>query len=74
MEFYITVPEEVYEKVNEFHIGVGYLMWNIAVMLAPYDTGNLRRSITMTKNGMSRINIRYNTMQANYIKFLRDRS
>jgi hypothetical protein len=70
MDFYIDVPPEVYEKIKDLDPMIGSLAWNIAVMLAPYDTGNLRSAITMPSNTSKKINIRYNLMRANYIKFL----
>lgn len=70
MDFFIDVPEELYEQVKEFDSALGMWFWNMAVMIAPYDTGNLRRSITLASNTPKKINIRYSLMVANYLKFL----
>ena len=72
MDFYVELSEEQYEKVKNLDSSLGMWFWNMAVMLAPYDTGNLRRSITLVANTSKKINIRYNTMNANYIKFLEE--
>ena len=72
MDFFIEVPEEIYDKIKDFDSALGMWFWNIAVMIAPYDTGNLRRSITLTSNRSRRINIRYSLMRANYMKFLEE--
>ncbi|MCK9576428.1 MAG: hypothetical protein M0R51_10945 [Clostridia bacterium] len=70
MDIYIDLTEEQFEKVKNLDSSLGMWFWNMAVMIAPYDTGNLRRAITLNKNTSKIINIRYNLMQANYIKFL----
>jgi len=72
MDFFIEVPEEIYEQVKEFDESLGMWFWNMAVMIAPYATGNLRRSITLTSNRPKKINIRYSLMRANYLKFLEE--
>jgi len=72
MDFYIEVPNHVYEKVMKFNLSLGIFLWNIAVMIAPYDTGNLRRSVTLAKNTNSKIDIQYNLLRANYLRFLEE--
>ena len=72
MDFYIEVPEDIYNQIRMFDESLGMWFWNIAVMIAPYDSGNLRRSITLTSNTSRKINIRYSTMRANYLKFLEE--
>ena len=72
MDFYITLTQEQFEKVKNLDSSLGMWFWNMAVMISPYDTGNARRAITLTSNTSKRINIRYNLMQANYIKFLEE--
>lgn len=70
MDFYITIKPEIYEQVKNLDSSVGMWFWNMAVMIAPEDTGNLRSAITLVSNRSKLITIRYNTMKANYIKFL----
>lgn len=72
MDFYITLTEEQFEKVKNLDTSLGMWFWNMAVMIAPYDTGNSRRAITLNANTSKKINIRYNLTQANYIKFLEE--
>ncbi len=72
MDFYIEVPQHVYKNVQKFNLSLGIFFWNIAVMTAPYDTGNLRRSITLARNTNSKIDIQYNLMRANYLRFLEE--
>ena len=72
MDFFIEIPEGIYDKVKEFDESLGMWFWNMAVMISPYDTGNLRRSITLVSNKPKKINIRYSLMRANYIKFLEE--
>ena len=72
MDFYIDVPNDVYEKVMKFNLSLGIFFWNIAVMTAPYDTGNLRRSITLARNTNKKIDIQYDLLRANYLRFLEE--
>lgn len=70
MEIYVVVNQDQYDFAKRFHRYFGYMAHNFAVMLAPYDTGNLRSSITLTQNTSRRKQVRYNTMIANYAIFL----
>ena len=70
MDFYIEISPEMYEKVKELDSSLGMWFWNMAVMIAPRDTGNLRSSITLASNTTKKINIRYNLMKSNYTKLL----
>jgi len=72
MDFDITVTPEQFEKIKNLDTSLGMWFWNMAVMVAPYDTGNSRKAITLTKNTSKKIQIRYNTTHANYIKFLEE--
>jgi len=66
MDFNIKTDKEI----NSLDSQLGYWLWNIAVSLAPYDTGNLRRAITMNKNSQTRIRIVYNAFNAIYLHYL----
>jgi len=57
-------------KKYGFDMALGYWFWNIAVLIAPYDTGNLRSAITLKRNKPKNIRISYSTFMANYILFL----
>lgn len=57
---------------NGFDSSLGYWFWNMAVMIAPMDTGNLRSAIMLSKNKSRHIRISYNTFMANYIRFLEE--
>jgi|LGVE01.1.fsa_nt_gb hypothetical protein len=59
-------------KKQGFDSALGFWFWNIAVMIAPIDTGNLRSAITLKSNRARRIRISYSTFMANYIKFLEE--
>ena len=59
-------------KKQGFDMALGYWFWNIAVMIAPYDTGATRASILLKTNKPRRIRISYNEFMANYIKFLEE--
>jgi len=72
MYFYIELTPEELEKVRRLDAALGMHLWNIAVLIAPIDTGNLRRSITLVSNRSKLIRIRYNLTQANYAKFLEE--
>lgn len=72
MDFYIEVSEDTYDKVKEFDEALGMWFWNMAVMIAPYDTGALRMAITLASNTSKKINIRYSLMRAVHIKFLEE--
>ena len=66
MDFYIETDEEI-TRLSE---GLGYKLWNMAVALAPYDTGNLRRSIVMSANSPTHKRYVYNVMNALYLDYL----
>lgn len=68
----LYVDDKQFARAKEFSSVFGYLMLNIAVMLAPFDTGNLRRSIALTQNNSKKKQITYSTMTANYIRFLEE--
>ena len=59
-------------KKQGFDMSLGYWFWNMAVMIAPYDTGATRASISLRNNKPRRIRISYDTSKTNYIKFLED--
>lgn len=66
MDFNITTDVEIKELSN----GLGYWLWNIAVSLAPYDTGNLRSAITLNANSSTRKKYVYNALNAHYLHYL----
>lgn len=66
MDLNITTDQEISSLDSQ----LGFWLWNIAVSLAPYDTGNLRRAITMNKNSQTRIRIVYNAFNAIYLHYL----
>lgn len=70
----IYVSEERYNQLleNGFDPSWGGYIHNIAVMCAPYDTGNLRKAISLAKNTPKLIRIQYNHLQANYIYYLEE--
>ena len=68
----VEVDEVQLDRAKRFGVVFGYIMINIAVILAPLDTGNLRRSITLTQNSKNNKQIRYNLMNANYVRFLEE--
>jgi hypothetical protein len=47
-------------------------LWNIAVSLAPYDTGNLRRGITLNNSSNNKITVVYNAYTALYLHYLEE--
>lgn len=67
---YLYVDDEGVQRAKNLNTAMGYVAWNIAVMIAPYDTGNLRNSITLKRNTSKRMVLSYNLTNANYIKFL----
>ena len=66
MDFHIETDQEI----TELSSGLGYWLWNLAVVLAPYDTGNLRRSIVMSANSANHKKYVYNSMNAFYLDYL----
>jgi hypothetical protein len=74
MQINILATPYKYNKLLKkgFDQSLGYLFWNTAVMIAPIDTGNLRRSILLAKNNSRHIKISYDTFMANYIQFLEE--
>jgi hypothetical protein len=71
-QFYVSVDEARYNKLIKygFSKNLGYWFWNIAVMVAPEDTGNLKSSIYLAQNKDRRIKILYDLMKANYALLL----
>lgn len=70
MDIWLSVDKEQYDRIKDLDTHLGMILWNLAVMVAPIDTGNLRRAITLAKNNRKNIRIQYNLLNANYIKFL----
>ena len=69
----MTSPENFYKLSEEgFDMAIGYWLWNIAVLITPYDTGAARSSIYLKKNKPRRINISYDIFKALHIKFLEE--
>ena len=66
MDFHIETDQEI----TKLSSGLGYWLWNLAVVLAPVDTGNLRRSIVMSANSDNHKRYVYNTMNAFYLDYL----
>lgn len=73
-QFYVVVDEKTYEDLitHGFTRNLGYWFWNMAVMIAPYDTGNLRSSIYLAQNKGKNIKISYDMNKANYAQFLEE--
>lgn len=74
MQIYVVVDEVTYNDLitHGFSRNLGYWFWNIAVMIAPYDTGNLRSSIYLAQNKARHIKITYDFLKANYGMFLEE--
>lgn len=70
MDINVYLTYEQLEKVKNLDSRLGYQLWQIADMIAPYDTGNLRSAITLARNSVSQIRLQYNLLTANYIEFL----
>lgn len=68
MDFNITTDKDVDKLSSQ----LGYWLWNIAVSLAPYDTGNLRRAITLNSNTDTRKKFVYNAFNAVYLHYLEE--
>ena len=58
--------------MNGFSKGLAMWLWNIAVAVAPYDTGNLRRAIRLNTATESKIKIAYNVYDAMYLHYLEE--
>ena len=73
-DFTIYVGEERFKELlaNGFDSSLGGYFHNIAVMVMAYDTGNARSAISLSKNAPKHIQIHYDLMKANYIKFLEE--
>ena len=74
MDITIYVDEKRYNELlaNGFDSSLGGYFHNIAVMCMAYDTGNARSAISNSKNTPKHIQIHYDLIKANYIKFLDD--
>ena len=68
MDFYIETDGNVTTMTPE----LGNWLWHIAIAYAPYDTGNLRRAITMSKNSPLRKQYIYNALNAIYLHYLEE--
>jgi len=58
------------KEINGLSSQLGYWLWNLTVSLAPYDTGNLRRAISLQSNSEHRKSIVYNAFNAIYLHYL----
>ena len=74
MSIDIMTTEYIYNqlKTKGFDMALGYWFWNMAIMIAPYDTGALRASIILKNNKPKRIRISYDTSKSNYTRFLEE--
>ena len=74
MSIDITITPYRFNKLQSegFDMALGYWFWNMAVMIAPYDTGATRASILLKKNKPRRIEISYDIFKANWIQFLEE--
>lgn len=70
MDINVYITPEQFEAVKDLDTKLGYLLWQIADMIAPYDTGNLRSAISLARNTSTQIRLQYNLLTANYIEFL----
>lgn len=68
MNFAITTDLDIDGMSSE----LGFWLWNIAIAYAPYDTGNLRRAITMNSNTDTRKLFVYNAFNAIYLHYLEE--
>lgn len=68
MDWRITTDVDI-EKLSP---DLAMWLWNIAVAIAPYDTGNLRRAITLNKASDTKITIKYNAFNALYLHYLEE--
>jgi len=68
MEFYVDTKF----NVKTLSPTLGMSLWNIAVANAPMDTGNLRRAITMNRNGEKHKTYTYNALNAVYLHYLEE--
>lgn len=68
MEWMITTDK----SVDKFSKDLAMWLWNVAVVIAPYDTGNLRRAITLNKASDNKMAIQYNAFNALYLHYLEE--
>lgn len=66
MIFYVETELDI--EILSYELGIS--LWNIAVSIAPYDTGNLRRSITLNRNSDTVKTYYYNAFNAMYLHYL----
>jgi len=60
------------KNMNGFSKGLAMWLWNISVAVAPYDTGNLRRAITLNTASQNKIKVSYNIYDAIYLHYLEE--
>ena len=74
MDITLYVDEKRYNEIlkNGFDSSLGGYFQNIAVMIMAYDTGNARSAISNSINTPKHIQIHYDLLKANYIKFLEE--
>lgn len=72
MDFTVYVDEKRFNELQQKGLdpSLGGYLHNIAVMIMAYDTGNARSAISNSKNTPRHIQIHYDLLKANYIKFL----
>lgn len=51
---------------------LGYWLWNVLLVMIPYDTGNLRSSFKMRNNSTRRISFIFDDAEAYYVDYLEE--
>lgn len=69
MNVFVTKNEKTPDKLDN---KIGMSLWNIAIASAPYETGNLRRSIILSKNTDSLKKYVYDDYRAYYLNYLEE--
>lgn len=72
MEMTIETSQPKLNYFLGFDTNLANAIWNITVINAPRDTGNLQRNISMTASTRKKIEIFYNAFNAPYLHFLEE--
>ena len=73
MDLYIATPTQISKEQYIKNFGnINTSLWNVAVMNAPYKTGNLRLNIKKSSPSLNKTFFVYDDLEAAYVNFLEE--
>lgn len=66
----VVYTDELQTLLGGFPRQLAFQLWNSAIEVTPYDTGNARANVFLTRATEKQIVVTWNTFNANYVDFL----